>query len=47
MMYGELLMDRLLLPQSNMIHQVDGAIGVLDMLIAEVSRQGESDGHAD
>jgi hypothetical protein len=30
----------------NMIHQADGAIGVLDMLIAEVSKQGESDGDA-
>jgi hypothetical protein len=30
----------------NMIHQADGAIGILDMLIAEVSKQGESDGHA-
>jgi hypothetical protein len=30
----------------NMIHQADGAIGVLDMLIAEVSKQGELDGNA-
>ena len=27
----------------SMIHQADGAIGILDMLIAEVSKQGESD----
>jgi hypothetical protein len=31
----------------NMIHQADGAISVLDMLIVEVSKQGESDGNAD
>jgi hypothetical protein len=30
----------------NMIHQADGAISVLDMLIDEVSKQGESDGNA-
>jgi hypothetical protein len=30
----------------NMIHQADGAISVLEMLIAEVSKQGESDGDA-
>jgi hypothetical protein len=31
----------------NMIHQADGAIGVLDMLIAEVSKPENQDGHAD
>ena len=30
----------------NMVQQADGAIGMLDMLIAEVSKQGESDGNA-
>jgi hypothetical protein len=26
----------------NMIHQADGAIGVLDMLIAQISKESES-----
>lgn len=30
----------------NMVQQADGAIGILDMLIAEVSKEGESDGNA-
>jgi hypothetical protein len=31
----------------NMIHQADGAISVLDMLIAEVSKLENQDGYAD
>ena len=30
----------------NMIHQANGAIDMLNMLIAEVSDKGESDGNA-
>lgn len=30
----------------NMIHQADGAIGILDMLIAEVSKPENQDGDA-